>query len=191
METRRSQCRSQTTRFAQPPSVNSSHTAPIRLADYDPRWPRLYEREALRIRRALGRRALLVEHVGSTSVPGLAAKPVIDIILVVDDSSDEPAYVPSLEAEGYRLRIREPDWHEHRVLKGPDTNVNLHVFSDRCIEVERMLAFRDWLRGHASDRDLYEAEKRRLAEKEWKYVQNYADAKSSVVREILARSATP
>src|SRR5262249_24882897 len=143
-----------------------------------------------RIRRALGRRALLVEHVGSTSVPGLAAKPVIDIILVVDDSSDEPAYVPPLEAEGYTLRIREPDWHEHRVLKGPDTNVNLHVFSDRCIEVERMLAFRDWLRAHTEDRYLYEDEKSRLARKEWKYVQNYADAKSNVVQQILARSAT-
>src|SRR5262249_25835819 len=95
-----------------------------------------------------------------------------------------------LEAEGSTLRIREPDWHEHRVLKGPDTNVNLHVFSDRCTEVERMLAFRDWLRAHAEDRYLYEAEKRRLAEKEWKYVQNYAHAEATVVQQILARSAT-
>ena len=89
---------------------------------------------------------MLLEHTGSTSVPGLAAKPIIDITLAVPDSSDEDAYAPALEAAGYVLRIREPDWHEHRVFKGPDTNVNLHVFSDGCPEIDRMLRFRDWLR---------------------------------------------
>ncbi len=108
-----------------------------------------------RIREALGDRALRIEHVGSTSVPGLAAKPVIDIDLVVADSSDEDAYVPPLEAAGYVLRIREPDWYEHRLFKGPDTNVNVHVFSAGCEEVERMVAFRDWLRTHDDDRELY------------------------------------
>jgi GrpB-like predicted nucleotidyltransferase (UPF0157 family) len=98
--------------------------SPILLADYDPDWPRLFEREAARIRRALGGRALRIEHVGSTSVPGIAAKPIIDIVLVVADSADEQAYVPPLEAAGYVLRIREPEWFEHRVFKGPDTNVN-------------------------------------------------------------------
>ena len=96
-----------------------AHDAPIQLAEYDPAWPTLFEREASRIRRALGDRALLLEHTGSTAVPGLAAKPIIDITLVVPDSGDEPAYVPSLEAAGYVLRIREPDWFEHRVFKGP------------------------------------------------------------------------
>ncbi len=86
------------------------------------------------------------------------------------------------------LRIREPDWHEHRLFKGPDTNVNVHTFSDGCSEVERMVAFRDWLRTHDDDRELYESAKRELAAREWKYVQNYADAKSAVVEEILARA---
>jgi GrpB-like predicted nucleotidyltransferase (UPF0157 family) len=143
--------------------------------------------EADRIRTALGKRALLVEHVGSTSVPGLAAKPVIDIVLVVADSADEQAYVPSLERAGYVLRIREPEWYEHRMLKGPDTNVNLHVFSPDCGEVERMLVFRDRLRSHEPDRKRYELAKRELARQDWKYVQNYADAKSAVVEEIIAR----
>jgi GrpB-like predicted nucleotidyltransferase (UPF0157 family) len=129
-----------------------------------------------------------LEHVGSTSVPGLSAKPVVDMTLVVADSSDEDKYVPDLEAAGYVLRIREPDWYEHRILKGPDTNVNLHVFSDGCTEVERMVAFRDWLRTHDDDRELYESAKRDLAAREWKYVQNYADAKSEIVRQILARA---
>jgi GrpB-like predicted nucleotidyltransferase (UPF0157 family) len=164
------------------------HDATILLAEYDPDWPRLFEREADRIRRALGAKALLVEHVGSTAVPGLAAKPLIDVVLVVADSSDESAYVPNLEAAGYVLRIREPDWHEHRLFKGPDTNVNVHTFSDGCDEVDRMVAFRDWLREHEQDRDLYERAKRELADREWKYVQNYADAKSAVVTDILARA---
>ena len=164
------------------------HNATIHLAEYDPEWPRLFEREATRIREALGDRALRIEHVGSTSVPGLAAKPVIDIDLVVADSSDEEAYVPLLEAAGYVLRIREPDWFEHRLFKGPDTNVNVHTFSAGCEEVERMVAFRDWLRTNDDDRDLYLNAKRELAAREWKYVQNYADAKSAVVEEINARA---
>ncbi len=167
-----------------------AHAAPIDLAEYDPEWPLLFEREAERIRAALGERALRVEHVGSTSVPGLAAKPLIDMVLVVSDSADEEAYVPPLEAAGYVLRIREPDWFEHRLFKGPDTNVNVHTFSAGCEEVERMLAFRDWLRAHDDDRELYESAKRELAAREWKYVQNYADAKSAVVNEIVTRALT-
>ena len=164
------------------------HNATIELVDYDDEWPRLFEREAERIHAALGAKALRLEHVGSTSVPGLAAKPIIDIDLEVADSSDEDAYVPELEGAGYVLRIREPDWFEHRLFKGPDTNVNLHTFSEGCEEVDRMLAFRDWLRAHKDDRELYLSTKRELATREWKFVQNYADAKSAVVQEILARA---
>ncbi len=161
---------------------------PIQIDDYNPAWPVLFEREAARIRAALGDRVVLLEHVGSTSVPGLAAKPRIDILLVVPNSADEPSYVPPLEAVGYVLRIREPDWHEHRVFKGPDTDVNLHVFSPGSPEIERMLLFRNWLRSNPSDRDLYERTKRELAQREWKYTQNYADAKTEVVEEIIARA---
>jgi GrpB-like predicted nucleotidyltransferase (UPF0157 family) len=166
----------------------AEHAAPIVLVEYDPIWPRLFEREAERIRAALSGRALQVEHVGSTSVPELAAKPIIDIVLVVADSSDELGYVPDMEAHGYVLRIREPDWFEHRLFKGPDTNVNIHVFSQGCSEVQVMLDFRDWLRANDADRDLYESAKRQLAAQDWKYVQNYADAKTKVVEEINART---
>jgi GrpB-like predicted nucleotidyltransferase (UPF0157 family) len=164
------------------------HNTTIHLAEYDPQWPGLFAREAKRIRGALGPKALQIEHTGSTSVPGLAAKPLIDIVLVVADTCHEDEYVPPLEAAGYVLRIREPDWHEHRLFKGPDTNVNVHTFSEGCSEVERMLAFRDWLRMHDDERELYESAKRELAGRDWKYVQNYADAKSLVVEEILARA---
>jgi GrpB-like predicted nucleotidyltransferase (UPF0157 family) len=161
---------------------------PIALAEYDADWPMLFDREAERIRGALGDRALLLEHAGSTSVPGLAAKPIIDIVLAVSDSSAEDTYVPDLEAAGYVLRIREPEWYEHRVFKGPDTNINLHVFSEGCEEIERMLAFRDHLRANNADRELYERTKRELAARDWAYVQDYADAKTEVVREIGARA---
>jgi GrpB-like predicted nucleotidyltransferase (UPF0157 family) len=163
-------------------------TEPIEIREYDPAWPSLYAREDTRIRAALGVRAIRLEHAGSTSVPGLPAKPLIDIVLEVPDSSDEQAYLPDLEAAGYTLRIREPEWFEHRVLKGPDTNVNLHAFSAGCVEVDRMLLFRDWLRRNEADRELYAAAKRELAARDWKYVQQYADAKSEVVAEILARA---
>jgi GrpB-like predicted nucleotidyltransferase (UPF0157 family) len=93
-----------------------------------------------------------------------------------------------MEAAGYILRIREPEWFEHRVFKGPDTNVNLHVFSPGCVEVDRMVLLRDWLRSHPEDRDLYERTKRDLAGRRWRYVQNYADAKTAVVLEIMARA---
>jgi GrpB-like predicted nucleotidyltransferase (UPF0157 family) len=160
----------------------------IVLSEYDPEWPRLFEREAERIRGALGDRALAIEHTGSTSVPGLAAKPIIDVVLVVADSADEPSYVPALEAAGYVLRAREPEWFEHRLLRGPHTHVNLHVFSAGCEEVERMLRFRDHLCADEADRELYERTKRELAALDWKFGQNYADAKAGVVGEILARA---
>ncbi|HVQ91870.1 MAG TPA: GrpB family protein [Mycobacteriales bacterium] len=163
-------------------------TAPIVVADYDPGWPALFAREEARIRSLLGERALLIEHVGSTSVPGLPAKPIIDLDLVVADSADEEAYLPALVAAGYRLVIREPQWYEHRCCKGPDTNINLHIFSPGSAEVERHLLFRDWLRGHQADRHRYAAAKRELASREWTYIQQYADAKTDVITEILARA---
>jgi GrpB-like predicted nucleotidyltransferase (UPF0157 family) len=102
---------------------------PVLLVESDPEWPALFELEVVRIRGALGERVVRIEHVGSTSVPGLIAKPIIDIALVVPDSADESAYVPGLEAAGYRLLLRTPDWEEHRMFNGPNTDVNLHVFS--------------------------------------------------------------
>ncbi|MGZ3583774.1 MAG: GrpB family protein, partial [Ktedonobacterales bacterium] len=135
-------------------------TSGILVADYDPRWPDMFAVAAARIRAALGERVVLLEHAGSTSVPGLAAKPIIDIVLVVADSADEAAYVPALEAAGYVLRIREPEWYQHRMLRGTDSDVNLHVFGVGCEEVDRMLLMRDWLRENEADRELYARTKR-------------------------------
>lgn len=164
------------------------HNDTITLLEYDSSWPKLFEREAEQIRSILGNKILLLEHVGSTSVPGLCAKPIIDILLVVRNSADEAAYVSDLEDAGYILRIREPEWFEHRLFKGPDTDTNLHVFSKGASEVDRMLRFRNWLRTNYSDRDKYASVKRHLAQGEWKHVQDYADAKNSIVQEIMERA---
>jgi GrpB-like predicted nucleotidyltransferase (UPF0157 family) len=160
----------------------------VYLAPYDPAWPAFFARLKERIQEALKDDILVLEHVGSTSVVGLSAKPIIDIVLAVADSSDEPSFAGPLEQKGFKLRIREPDWYEHRVFKYSDPDTNLHVFSDGCVEIDRMLRFRDWLRNHADDRMLYEEKKRELAGRTWKYTQNYADAKSEIIQEILERA---
>lgn len=164
------------------------HDGTITLVESDPNWPVLFDREAVRVRGALGPAVVQLEHVGSTSVPGLVAKPIIDILLVVRDSADEPSYVPALTAVGYRLVIRESDWFEHRLFKGPDTDINVHVFTAGADEVDRMLRFRDRLRTDAGDRKLYARAKRTLAQQKWRHVQHYAQAKSEVVEQILQRA---
>ncbi len=182
----------QTTREAELQAVTVGKvkqlTSPIQIVDYDPEWPRMFEAQAAKIRAALGERALMIEHVGSTSVPGLAAKPRIDILLVVADPSDEDCYVPALEAAGYTLRIREPEWYQHRMFNSPEIDLNLHVLPPVCDEVERMLGFRNHLRRNDADRALYERTKRNLAARQWHFLQDYADAKTAVVEEIIARA---
>jgi GrpB-like predicted nucleotidyltransferase (UPF0157 family) len=129
-----------------------------------------------------------VIHVGSTSVPGLGAKPIIDVNLLVDDTSDEPSYVPALVRAGFVFRLREPEWFEHRLLRGSEPRTNLHVFPVGCSESDRMVRFRDWLRRDPQDRALYERTKRDLASKPWRTGQDYADAKTQVVEEIMRRA---
>lgn len=163
-------------------------TAPIVIDEYDPEWRALYAGHESRIRAALGPRALAVEHVGSTAVPGLAAKNRLDIDLIVADPADEGAYVPELEAAGYTLRTRDPDWYEHRCLWTADHGVNLHVFGPDCDEYLRHLIFRDWLRAHPDDRDRYAAQKRQAAANSPLDMARYVEQKSTVVVEILRRA---
>ena len=160
----------------------------IVVVDYDPAWPVRFAAHETAIRHALGDRARQLEHVGSTAVPGLAAKPIIDVLLVVDDSADEGSYLPALEAAGYELRIREPDFHEHRMLRTPARDMHLHVLSTGSPEIERYLLLRDRLRGDEADRALYERTKRELASHSWPTMQHYAEAKGAVIEEIIARA---
>ena len=173
--------------MSEPDLIGGVEPREIHLAAYDPSWSQRYLAHAERIRSALGEAVLSVEHVGSTSVPELAAKPIVDIVIEVHDSSNELSYLPALTGAGYRLRVREPAWHEHRMLRTSEIDVHVHVFSRGCSEVKRMLAFRDRLRRSTEDRRRYEAVKRELAAMEWPDMNAYADAKSAIVESILAR----
>lgn len=159
----------------------------ITIVDYNVDWPKKYQSHAEVISDALRQFAVRIEHIGSTSVPGLAAKPIIDILVVVPDSSDEPAYLPALESSGYVLRVREPDWNEHRMFRTPERDVHVHVYSAGCHEIQRCLAFRDCLRRSVIDKRRYEQTKRELA-KEWLDMNAYAEAKTAVIESILAVS---
>ncbi len=159
----------------------------VQVVAPDPGWATTYAVVRDAIVEALGDRALSVTHVGSTSVPGLWAKPLIDIDLVVADSSIEADYLPDLEAIGFDLRVREPEWEQHRCLKLPDPETNLHVFSTGATEPRRHRAFRDWLAAHPDDRDHYAAAKRAVAEQGFTDSMDYNNAKSSVVYDIYER----
>jgi GrpB-like predicted nucleotidyltransferase (UPF0157 family) len=159
------------------------------VVDYDPAWPECYRRQEAKLWAALGRAALSVEHVGSTSVPGLAAKSIVDILLVVEDSGQEASYLPALEEAGYVLRVREPDLDEHRMFRTPEKDVHVHVYSAGSPEIGRYLLLREQMRKDEGDRELYARTKRELASKEWPSVDHYADAKTEVIEGILARAA--
>jgi GrpB-like predicted nucleotidyltransferase (UPF0157 family) len=163
----------------------------IEMAEPDPAWPRRYDELAARIRQALGWRVLQLEHVGSTAVPGLAAKPVIDIDLIVADPGREQDYVPALEAIGFRLVIREPWWYGHRILRADEPACNLHVFGFDSPEPVKHRIFRDWLRGNPGDRDRYAAAKRQAAfqaNAAAEHVMQYNARKQRLIREIYHRA---
>ncbi|GAB2883016.1 GrpB family protein [Nocardioides pacificus] len=163
----------------------------VAVVDPDPAWPERYDELAARIRGALGWRVLDLAHVGSTSVPGLAAKPIIDIDLTVADTDDEPAYVPALEAAGFELRVREPWWFGHRALRAESPACLLHVFGPDSPELVRHRLFRDWLRGNADEREVYARAKREAsaaASAAAEHMMQYNARKERVVREIYRRA---
>jgi GrpB-like predicted nucleotidyltransferase (UPF0157 family) len=155
------------------------------LADYDPRWSEAYVEHERRIRAALGPVAVQIEHIGSTSVPGLAAKPVIDVLVTVEDITAEEDYLDQLLGVGYELRVREPG---HRLVRTPGRDVHVHVMEVGAEAADDYLLFRDHLRLHPEDRDLYERTKRALVEHEWADMNAYAEAKTGVVTEIKERA---
>ena len=160
----------------------------IELVEHDPAWAGRFERERARIRAALGDRALRIDHVGSTAVPGLAAKPIVDIDVSVADPDDEDAVVPDLLAAGYVLRVRKPG---HLMVRTPARDVHVHVCAAGGTWESRHLVFRDWLREHPEDRRRYEDVKRSLAGREWADMNDYADAKTDVIAAIMDRASGP
>jgi len=169
--------------------VNRGDRAPSRVEVVapDPAWAESYAVVRERIRAALGPRVLALEHVGSTSVPGLWAKPVVDVDLTVADSADEGAWLPDLEAAGFGLTVREPDWEEHRMVHGRGPTSYVHVFSPGAREPRRHVMFRDWLRTHPDDRDRYAATKREVAARGFTDGMLYNNAKSGFVYDLYER----
>jgi GrpB-like predicted nucleotidyltransferase (UPF0157 family) len=154
----------------------------ILLVPYDSSWPALYETQRDRLQAALGSAAVRIDHIGSTAVPGLVAKPIIDVLVVVGDVEDEAAFLPALEAVGFVVRVREPG---HLMLRTADLGVHVHLYSEGAPAVERYLAFRDRLRLSGADRDRYAATKRELAARDWPTMNHYAEAKTGVIQQIL------
>jgi GrpB-like predicted nucleotidyltransferase (UPF0157 family) len=168
--------------------IGDREPGPVTLAEWDPAWSGRFERERDRIRQALGEVARRVEHIGSTSVPELAAKPIVDILVTVPDVDDERAFGQSLVSAGYVLRVREPG---HRLFRTRDAGVHVHVLADSDPEADRYLMFRDHLRSSAEDRIAYERLKRQLAPRDWHEIGQYAEAKGPLIEAILARAANP
>jgi GrpB-like predicted nucleotidyltransferase (UPF0157 family) len=167
--------------------VGGLENRPILIVDYDPAWPARFELERDRIRRALGASALRIEHIGSTAVPGLAAKPIVDLVVGVADPEDINIG-RALESVGYVVRVREPG---HRMFRTPERDVQVHVWPDSDPEIERHLCFRDRLREDSEDRAAYERLKRELAAREWEDTNEYAQAKGELVDAIVARAGGP
>lgn len=182
------------------PWVVQPATAAIELAEYDPRWPAQAQAIIERLTAILQHRALRIEHVGSTAVPGLVAKPVIDLDLTVADPADERHWLPALERAGFVLTVREPWWHEHRMLRGgrradddwASTDewppINLHVFGPDSPELVKHIVFRNWLRADATDREAYAAAKHSAAEGPSQRVMDYNARKQAIIRDIYQRA---
>lgn len=154
------------------------------LADYDPSWPSWYSSHEQRIATALGT-DVQVEHTGSTSVPGLAAKPILDILVAVEDITAEEDYLDQLLDVGYELRVREPG---HRMVRTPARDVHVHIHEVGDQEALDLVCFRDRLRAEPEDRDLYERTKRALIDQDWPDMNAYAEAKTAVIAEIKERA---
>jgi GrpB-like predicted nucleotidyltransferase (UPF0157 family) len=157
----------------------------VRVVEYDEAWPVRFEEVRGRIESALGTRAVGVEHIGSTAVPGLAAKPIVDVLLMVAELEDEPAYLPALEEAGFVLRVREPG---HRMFRTPARDVHVHVYEPDEPAVLDYRDLREQLRRSPEDRELYAATKRELAQRDWDDMNHYADAKTEVIQAILGRA---
>lgn len=163
----------------------------LEVVDYDPNWPAQYEALRARIAAAMGPAALSISHVGSTCVPGLAAKPVIDIDIIVADIRDESTYVPALEKAGFQFLLREPDWYEHRLFVSYNPSANIHIWTPTSGQITRHSAFTAWLKAHPEDLEKYAQAKRdacKEAQEHGETVNQYADRKNAVLKEVMTRA---
>ena len=167
--------------------VGGPERVEVSLHEHDERWPARYLEHRARILDALRASGgpVGVHHIGSTSVPGLAAKPIVDVLVVVDDVTAEEDHVEPLLAAGYVLRVREPG---HRLVRTPERDAHVHVFEEGHPAIDEYFLLRDHLRADAADRELYASTKRALLAQRWDDMNDYADAKTAVIAAITARA---
>lgn len=165
--------------------IGERQPGPVRLVEYDADWPARFERIRENLVGALGATARTVEHVGSTAIPGMVAKPIIDVLMTVDDVEDQARYLPVIEELGYELRVREDG---HRMFRPASRDVHVHVCAEGSPKHRDYLLLRDWLRRSPDDRAAYARLKRELAAEAWPDVNYYAQAKGPVISEILERA---
>jgi GrpB-like predicted nucleotidyltransferase (UPF0157 family) len=167
--------------------VGGAEAVHVSLHEYDEHWPAAFAEHRHRIVEALTPSGIAVdvEHIGSTSVPGLAAKPIVDVVVAVPDITAEEDYLDPLLAAGYELRVREPG---HRLVRTPERSVHVHVYEQGAAAIDEYLLLRDHLRTDAADRELYASVKRDLLDRRWDDMNDYADAKTEVVTAIKARA---
>jgi GrpB-like predicted nucleotidyltransferase (UPF0157 family) len=177
-------------------------TPQLEIGEPDPAWFTHFETFRSRIEAAFHAAhkstgldtptVIAINHIGSTSVPSLPAKAVIDIDLILSSLTNEPSYVPALESAGFQFLLREPKWHGHRFFVGVEPmSCNLHVWGPKCAEVERHRIMKEWLISNREDRELYAQTKRdcaRLCRENGEMVQRYNYRKQEVVRGILGRA---
>lgn len=168
-------------------------TSHEQILPHDPAWAERYEAEAERVREAIGGALLGIEHIGSTSVPGLDSKPIIDIAALVESEAAAAALVPALASIGYpfdesgHTRFGTPERHLFR--KGNPTDFHLSLaYADRGSFWKRQLAFRDYLREHPEDRDRYAALKHQLLAEDPTGKGSYIGGKTELVNEVLDKS---
>ncbi|MCJ1436695.1 hypothetical protein MMC27_006076 [Xylographa pallens] len=166
----------------------------ITILEPNPEWPRRFEEVKERLQKALGALILDIAHSGSTSVPGLPAKDIIDVDLTLKDATDEASYVKPLDEAGFRFLLREPQWYQHRffVENWPNAyHVNLHVWGPDSPEVARHRILRNWLLKTPADRELYAKVKREAAERTavaGDSMMGYTQRKEKTIQEILGRA---
>jgi GrpB-like predicted nucleotidyltransferase (UPF0157 family) len=168
--------------------VGRTRSEPVVIVDYNPLWPQLFAWISTRLAQALGDQAVRIEHIGSTSVRGLAAKSVVDIQISVPDAEDEAAYLGAIEAEGFEMRWIETG---HRYLRPPPELPRLwqvHVCSAGGQWERVHILFRDYLRSHPDAAADYAAIKREMAEKHRSDSIAYNDAKGPFIEGVVARA---
>ena len=164
----------------------------VEVVPHNPRWRDEFEAEAKRVAAALGENVVAIHHIGSTAIPGIYAKPVVDFLVEVRDIAEVDGRSPAMESLGYEV-LGEYGIPGRRYFRKDDREGirthHIHAFEAGSAEVERHLAFRDYMIAHPVDAQRYSELKRKLAEEHPQSMDGYMDGKDGFIKEIDRRAA--